>query len=183
MKSTLISVSLLISLTLGGFVSTTYAQDRSSAPAQPASVKAANSSTGADSQEQKPIGDLRAALSAKNRLAADPSKSSKPSEAIKPMEKQRANTYMYLGDLAYWAGAGMDLASSAGQREANPVFLGSDGKFQAGKNLAFKGGLFAALKILDWKYQKPSERKALFITKMLIGAGFGALAARNFSVR
>jgi hypothetical protein len=86
-------------------------------------------------------------------------------------------------DGAYWGGVLLDLASSVNKREANPLLRDSSGIFAPGKNIAFKGSIWGAFKLLEWRYDKPSERRT--IRGFKIGAGFvwGALAVRNFRIR
>jgi hypothetical protein len=86
-----------------------------------------------------------------------------------------------LSDAAFWAGAGLDAASSVGKLEANPLWRNSKGEFSAGKNLAFKSGLWGAFKVLEYHYSTPHQRRVISWVKIGIGCGYGVIAARNFT--
>ena len=77
------------------------------------------------------------------------------------------------GDAVYWTGSSLDLATSAGKREAG-VFRTADGRFALGPNLALKSGLWAGIKLLEWK--QPQHRKAFMWTKICIGAAYTSVA-------
>jgi len=83
-------------------------------------------------------------------------------------------------DLALAGGMAADTATSIGGHEAG-LFRGRDGKYAVGPNVAFKCGLFAAFKLLEWRY--PEHRKATKILKCIAGAGFGIVAVHNSRVR
>ena len=85
-------------------------------------------------------------------------------------------------DAIYWAGATADLATSLDKREANPAWRDSSGIFSPGRNLAFKGSLWAAFKLLEWKYASPKERRAIAWTKLAVGAVFIGFAVHNAGV-
>lgn len=78
-----------------------------------------------------------------------------------------------IGDVAYWAGGGADLATSAGKQEAG-LFKGHDGRFALGPNLGFKVGLYGAIKAIEAAY--PDRPKATMWAKILVGAGWVAIA-------
>lgn len=86
------------------------------------------------------------------------------------------------GDAIYWAGAGLDIASSIDKKEANPLWRDSNHIFSPGKNLAFKFGIWGAFKALESHYTQPKERRMIRWAKIGVGVAFTALAVRNFGV-
>src|SRR5262245_31779634 len=73
------------------------------------------------------------------------------------------------GDAAFWAGSATDIATSVGKREAG-VFHNEQGRFAVGPNLAMKGGIWGAFKLLEWKY--PERRRTIMWTKIAAGSAF-----------
>ena len=93
--------------------------------------------------------------------------------------KQSGRAFLDAGDAAYWGGAIADVSTSIGKRELG-VFRQADGTFAPGPNLALKGGLWGALKVLEWKY--PERRRTLLWFKVGIGVAFGVVAVHNARV-
>lgn len=85
------------------------------------------------------------------------------------------------GDFTYWAGSFADVASSVGKREANPLLRNPDGRFSVGKGLALKGGVYGAIKVIE--YYHPQNRRAMLWFKFGVGVVYGCIAARNFGVK
>jgi hypothetical protein len=84
-------------------------------------------------------------------------------------------------DGAYWTGATLDIVSSTGKRELNPLFRNAQGRFTPGKNLAFKAGLWGVFKLTEAVYDKPRERKIIRYFKLGAGVAWAVVAARNFA--
>jgi hypothetical protein len=82
-----------------------------------------------------------------------------------------------VGDAVYWGGAFADLATSLGQKEGNPVLQNSAGHISMGKGLAMKGGVYAAIKTMEYFY--PERPKVTMWFKIAVGGAFGALAFHN----
>lgn len=74
-----------------------------------------------------------------------------------------------VGDLAMLGGGAWDVAASTGKREAGVT--GHGGQFNAGANAGVKLGVYSFIKIIE--YYHPQNRKALLVTKLLVGTGWG----------
>ena len=82
------------------------------------------------------------------------------------------------------AGSAMDVASSYGYQEANPLLQGSGGHLNA-RGTGIKFGILAG-SLLGQHYllkNKPELEKPLAITNFAIGATYGTIAVRNWRVR
>lgn len=84
-------------------------------------------------------------------------------------------------DGIYWMGSIADVASSQGHREGNPFLRNPNGGLSTGKAFAIKGGLFGALKALDYFY--PEHPRVMRWTKIIIGGAFAAVAVHNTRVK
>jgi hypothetical protein len=82
-----------------------------------------------------------------------------------------------VGDAVYWGGAFADLGTSLGQREGNPVLQNSAGRISMGKGLAMKGGIYAAVKTVEYFY--PERPKATMWFKIGVGVAYGCIAFHN----
>jgi hypothetical protein len=137
----------------------------------------------AQQPSREPVSEGRAAaLATKNvvtteeirqSLASNSSNSIAPSKAkADPLIKPKRFQLDY-GDVAYWGGAMVDTATSAGKRELNPLLSDSNGRFSMWKNFAVKGGLWGSFKVLEAYY--PERRRVMIWTKIGAGAAFFAV--------
>ncbi len=80
----------------------------------------------------------------------------------------------------------LDVVSSNGAQEANPLLRGAGGQFSLTKGIALKAGAVGALMLFEaFTLRRPggSENyKAFTIVNGAAAAGFGAVAAHNFHV-
>lgn len=79
-------------------------------------------------------------------------------------------------DAAFWAGGGLDIATSIGKREINPLLRDRDGMFSPQRAVALKASLWAAFKLLEYRYDTPRERKLIKYSKAAAGIAFGIVA-------
>lgn len=77
---------------------------------------------------------------------------------------------------AYISGAGLDVYSSLGHREANPLWRDSKGMFNATSNSVYKAGILA---LTMWKQKDQPER--MNYIRYLGAALFGAAGSINFA--
>jgi len=96
--------------------------------------------------------------------------------------KRESFKWLDKADFVYWGGAGLDVGSSIGKKEANPLWADSNHIFSPGRNLAFKFGIWGAFKALESRYTQPKERRMIRWVKVGAGVAFTALAVRNFGV-
>ena len=88
--------------------------------------------------------------------------------------------------LAVAAVNALDMHSSMGHREANPLLRNREGRFSVGKGLALKGAIFGGFFTLQYAITRTnpegSAYKPLTITNGIIAGGFGGVAAHNYSL-
>jgi len=88
--------------------------------------------------------------------------------------------------LAVAAVNALDVHSSLGHREVNPLLRNRDGRFSAGKGLALKGaifgGFFAAQYAITRANPEGNSFKAFTITNGVIAGGLGGVVAHNYSL-
>jgi hypothetical protein len=82
------------------------------------------------------------------------------------------------------ASQGLDMASSFGMRERNPVLAGGDGRFGM-RAVAIKGGAVAAILGIEYLVAKKYPRAARVISRLNWSSSVvtGAFAAHNFAIR
>jgi hypothetical protein len=82
------------------------------------------------------------------------------------------------------AAQGLDVASSYGMRELNPLLAGSDGRF-GGKAAGIKVGTTAAVVGIEYLIVKKWPGAARMFSKLNWGSSVltGAIAAHNFSIK
>ncbi|MCP9496102.1 MAG: hypothetical protein MSG64_16765 [Pyrinomonadaceae bacterium MAG19_C2-C3] len=73
-------------------------------------------------------------------------------------------------------GSALDIMSSIGKRELNPVFAGKNQIYQHRKNIIFTAGIFAALIALYFYMNMP----VLMLMFVVCGVPRALLAVRNF---
>ena len=88
-----------------------------------------------------------------------------PSASIVPA-KQVFDKAFVVTSATYWTSAAMDIHSSRGKYEANPLTRNAQGEIAIGKNLAITGGIYA----LSVMVQKQHPRISNWIR--IIGSGF-----------
>jgi len=81
-----------------------------------------------------------------------------------------------VGTLA--ASATMDIASSVGQYEANPLFRGRDGKFNLRRGVLVKAGLCTGFLLIGKK-----NKKVGFVVNITASGLWAGVAIRNWRVR
>ena len=77
---------------------------------------------------------------------------------------------------AYISGAGLDVYSSLGHREANPLWRDSEGQFNATSNSLYKAGILA---LTLWKQKSQPER--MNYIRYLGAIMFGTVGGINFA--
>lgn len=82
------------------------------------------------------------------------------------------------------AAQGLDIASSYGMRELNPLLAGPDGRFGA-KATGIKVGTAAAVVGIEWLIVKKWPGAARAFSKLNWGSAAltGAVAAHNYSIK
>jgi hypothetical protein len=83
-------------------------------------------------------------------------------------------------DAIYWGGAVLDIVSSHGKREGNPLARDKHGNLSLSKGIALKAGAWGVFKLMEYKI--PSERKAIRIAKIGAGILFASMVVRNFRI-
>jgi hypothetical protein len=78
----------------------------------------------------------------------------------------------------------LDMASSYGMRELNPVLAGQDGRFGA-RSMAIKGGIAAAIVGVEYLLVKKYPRTATVLSKLNWSSSVvtGAFAVHNYAIR
>lgn len=80
----------------------------------------------------------------------------------------------------------MDVVSSNGAQEANPLLRGAGGQFSLSKGIALKAGAVGALMLFEaFTLRRPGgggDYKPFTIVNSAAAAGFAAVAAHNFRV-
>jgi hypothetical protein len=82
------------------------------------------------------------------------------------------------------AAQGLDIASSYGMRELNPLLAGADGRF-GGKAAGIKVGTTTAVVGIEYLIMKKWPGTARMFSKLNWGSGAltGAIAAHNFAIK
>lgn len=82
------------------------------------------------------------------------------------------------------ASQGLDMASSYGMRERNPLLAGGDGRF-GGRAMAIKGGVVGAIVGIEYLVAKKYPRAARAIARLNWSSSVvtAAFAAHNFAIK
>jgi hypothetical protein len=84
-------------------------------------------------------------------------------------------------DTVYWIGNGIDIKSSIGKKELNPILRNNQGLYSINKGLLTKSILWVSLKGLQRYY--PDHRKFMQISIASIGIAFGIIGVRNTFIK
>lgn len=84
-------------------------------------------------------------------------------------------------DTIFWVGNTLDITSSIGKRELNPLYKNSKGEFSTPKSLTVKATFWSICKMVEYKY--PEHRKSISYLKVISGGVFTVLAIRNFKIK
>lgn len=144
----------------------------SSLPAQQAEAGAAN---------------LYAVTPALEKALARPQYFSPEDPEAKFQRSRRRWRKAWIGSVAAFAVANvLDLDSSHGKMELNPLLRGADGRFSVGRAAALKGGIGAGFVGLQAWMIHSSPRKNLYkhftFANAAASGGLGALAVRNYGI-
>jgi len=93
--------------------------------------------------------------------------------------------FWILSSAALTAATFVDAASSAGNREANPLLQNSQGRFSSARGIALKGGLLSGTLIVQSILQRKHEANArsFSATNLAAAGGLGLVAWRNYALR
>jgi hypothetical protein len=107
--------------------------------------------------------------------------------ARKAEQSRRRWRKAWIGSVAAFAVANvLDLHSSAGKMELNPLLRSADGQFSVGRAAALKGGIGAGFVALQgWMIHRNPEKnyyKHFTFANAAAAGGLGALAVRNYGI-
>ena len=80
----------------------------------------------------------------------------------------------------------VDIHSSLGKMEANPLLRGPDGRFRTGRGIALKSAVVAGIALGQWALQRHGRRglrKPFAVINYAAAIGIGGVAVRNYRVR
>jgi hypothetical protein len=102
-----------------------------------------------------------------------------------PVDSHSGHEILYGFSVASVLGAnGMDIASSYGKQEANPLLRGSNGTFDA-RSVMLKSALVGGLQVSSYLVtrRRPELRKRVLIMNFVTSAILAGIAVHNFGVR
>jgi hypothetical protein len=97
----------------------------------------------------------------------------------------RWKTLWIISGVVLTAATFLDAASSAGQREANPVLQNSQGLFSSARGMALKGGMLSGTLIVQALLERKSEgnAKSFAVTNFAAAAALGGIAWHNYAIQ
>jgi hypothetical protein len=118
--------------------------------------------------------NILAILALCNAAAGQSPTSNGPVKVARVQPERQQMTFKYrvrfdVGDLAMLGGAAFDVAASLGKREAGVT--GHGHQFNAGANIAVKGGTYALIKTAEYFY--PGHPRLMMFVKIGFGVGWG----------
>jgi hypothetical protein len=107
-----------------------------------------------------------------------------PCQAVEVQKQKKSRSLFWASVVAVVAASLLDVASSRGGVETNPMLRSSNGTFDTGKALLFKsaatGGMLA---VEAWALHKsPSSGRSAAVVNFVTAGGVAGLAARNWKV-
>jgi hypothetical protein len=122
--------------------------------------------------------------STKHWLVQRPSPETRENATAQPAVQGHGPKVLYRISVAAALGANaMDIASSYGKLEVNPLFQGAGGRFDA-RSVALKSGLVGGLQACNYLAVRkhPEYSKRATIINFAVSAVFAGLAAHNFGI-
>ena len=79
----------------------------------------------------------------------------------------------------------VDIHSSIGKRELNPLAQGPNGKFDLKRGILLKSASVGTILLIEHLYQRKNPKRKKFTSKVnyAISAGIGVVAVRNYTIR